>query len=116
VSTAEAARFPFVEFRFWPGNIRELENVIERMVILSKGRTLVSPPIELNEQGNFAQDKLTDMEREHIIRVLRETHGVLSGADGAATRLGMKRTTLQSMLKRFNIVVQDYRANRRLGS
>ena len=70
-------------------NIRELENVIERMVILSKGRTLVSPPIELNEQGNFAQDKLTDMEREHIIRVLRETHGVLSGADGAATRLGI---------------------------
>ncbi|HUC28546.1 MAG TPA: helix-turn-helix domain-containing protein [Candidatus Acidoferrum sp.] len=56
------------------------------------------------------------MEREHIIRVLRETHGVLSGADGAATRLGMKRTTLQSMLKRFNIAVQDYRANRRLGS
>lgn len=100
----------------WPGNIRELENVIERMVILSKGRTLASPPIELNELGNFAQDKLTDMEREHIIRVLRETHGVLSGADGAATRLGMKRTTLQSMLKRFNIAVQDYRANRRLGS
>jgi formate hydrogenlyase transcriptional activator len=73
---------------FWPGNIRELENVIERLVILSKGRTLVSPPIELNEQGNFAQDKLTDMESEHIIRVLRETHGVLSGAYGAATRLG----------------------------
>jgi DNA-binding NtrC family response regulator len=73
---------------FWPGNIRELENVIERLVILSKGRTLVSPPIELNEQGNFAQDKLTDMESEHIIRVLRETHGVLSGADGAANPPG----------------------------
>ena len=100
----------------WPGNIRELENVIERMVILSKGRTLAAPPIELNELENLAQDKLTDMEREHIIRVLRETRGVLSGADGAATRLGVKRTTLQSMLKRFTIAVQDYRANCRLGS
>ena len=49
------------------------------------------------------------MERDHIIRVLRETHGVLSGTDGAASRLGMKRTTLQSMLKRFGIELQEYR-------
>jgi formate hydrogenlyase transcriptional activator len=49
------------------------------------------------------------MERDHIIRVLRESNGVLSGEDGAATRLGLKRTTLQSMIKRFNIQAHEYR-------
>jgi transcriptional regulator with GAF, ATPase, and Fis domain len=49
------------------------------------------------------------MEREYIVRVLRETNGVLSGTDGAASRLGLKRTTLQSMLKRFGIELQDFR-------
>jgi PAS domain S-box-containing protein len=92
----------------WPGNVRELENMIERMVILSKGETLAPPPVELEGSG-FAEDKLEEMEREHIIRVLRETHGVLSGDDGAAIRLGMKRTTLQSMLKRFGIEPHDFR-------
>jgi formate hydrogenlyase transcriptional activator len=93
----------------WPGNIRELENMIERMVILSKGRVLAAPPAELNTAQEFAEDNLTEMEREHIIRVLRETNGVLSGGDGAASRLGLKRTTLQSMLKRFNIDLREYR-------
>ena len=49
------------------------------------------------------------MEREHILRVLRETNGVLSGNDGAASRLGLKRTTLQSMIKRLGIHVHEYR-------
>jgi formate hydrogenlyase transcriptional activator len=93
----------------WPGNIRELENMIERMVILSKGRVLAAPPAELIMLQDVAEDSLTDMEREHIMRVLRETNGVLSGTDGAANRLGIKRTTLQSMLKRHGIELQDYR-------
>ena len=93
----------------WPGNIRELENMIERMVILSKGRVLAAPPVELEEPDGITDDNLTEMEREHIIRVLRETNGVLSGADGAASRLGIKRTTLQSMIKRFGIEVHEYR-------
>jgi PAS domain S-box-containing protein len=93
----------------WPGNIRELENMIERMVILSKGRVLAAPPVELDAPEEITEDNLTQMERDHIIRVLRETHGVLSGTDGAASRLGMKRTTLQSMLKRFGIELQEYR-------
>ncbi len=93
----------------WPGNVRELENVIERMVIMTKGRILASPPSELQVPPDASFDSLTIMEREHIIRVLRETHGVLSGNEGAANRLGLKRTTLQSMLKRFNIQLQDYR-------
>ncbi len=93
----------------WPGNIRELENMIERMVILTKGRVLVAPPAELMVHEELAEDNLTEMERDHIIRILRETNGVLSGTDGAASRLGIKRTTLQSMLKRFNIHLQEYR-------
>jgi formate hydrogenlyase transcriptional activator len=92
----------------WPGNVRELENMIERMVILSQGDTLAAPPVEL-EAGELAVNKLEDVEREHIMLVLRETLGVLSGPDGAASRLGMKRTTLQSKLKRFGIEPGDYR-------
>jgi transcriptional regulator with PAS, ATPase and Fis domain len=93
----------------WPGNIRELENMVERMVILSKSRVLAAPPVELNAPQEISEDNLTEMEREHVIRVLRETHGVLSGTDGAATRLGIKRTTLQSMLKRLGIELRDFR-------
>jgi formate hydrogenlyase transcriptional activator len=93
----------------WPGNIRELENMIERMVILTKGGTLIAPPVELAIPRDATEDNLTEMEREHILRVLRETKGVLSGPDGAASRLGIKRTTLQSMLKRFGIEPHVFR-------
>jgi len=93
----------------WPGNIRELENMIERMVILTKGRVLAAPPAGLDVPQDVTDDNLTEMEREHIIRVLRETRGILSGTDGAASRLGVKRTTLQSMIKRHRIDLQDYR-------
>jgi formate hydrogenlyase transcriptional activator len=93
----------------WPGNIRELENMIERMVILTKGRVLAGPPAGLDVRQETTDDNLTEIEREHIIRVLRDTRGVLSGADGAASRLGVKRTTLQSMLKRHGIEAHDYR-------
>ena len=93
----------------WPGNVRELENMIERMIILSKGEMLALPPAELQVQIDAASDDLGEMEREHIIRVLRETNGVLAGADGAAARLGLKRTTLQSMLKRFGIEAWEFR-------
>jgi len=93
----------------WPGNIRELENMIERMVIMTKGGTLAEPPVELDGPQEVTDDNLTEMEREHIIRILRETNGVLSGPGGAANRLGIKRTTLQSMLKRFGIEPRGYR-------
>jgi len=93
----------------WPGNVRELENMIERMVIMSKEHTLAPPPSELEDVEVLEDDHLTEMERDHIIRILRETNGVLSGDDGAASRLGMKRTTLQSMMKRLGIEAQEYR-------
>jgi formate hydrogenlyase transcriptional activator len=93
----------------WPGNVRELENMIERMVILSKGPVLAAPPAELQRLEDSLEDNLSEMEREHIIRILKETNGVLSGKDGAANRLGIKRTTLQSMLKRFGIESHAFR-------
>ena len=93
----------------WPGNVRELENVLERMVIMTRGRILAAPPAELGDADALAEDNLTEMERDHIIRVLRETNGVISGEDGAASRLGIKRTTLQSMIKRLGIEAHEYR-------
>ena len=93
----------------WPGNIRELENMIERMVIMTRGGTLAEPPVELDVPQEVIDDNLSEMERAHIIRILYETNGVLSGPDGAASRLGIKRTTLQSMLKRFGIEPRGYR-------
>ena len=94
----------------WPGNVRELENLIERSVILSKGPTLRVPLAELavETHAGRAADTLENAEREHIIRVLRETRGVISGPNGAAHKLGLKRTTLQSKMQRLGITRKDY--------
>ena len=95
----------------WPGNVRELENFIERSIILSEGSALLAPLGELQlggRGGNASADTLKNAEREHIIRVLRETGGVISGANGAARRLGLKRSTLQSKMDRLEIRRQDY--------
>jgi len=97
----------------WPGNVRELENVIERAVILSPGTALQIPVGDLKDaaaQTIPASDgnadgyvSLAEAEREHILRALRETDWVLGGFNGAAARLGMKRTTLQSKMKKLGI-------------
>ncbi|HXC00412.1 MAG TPA: sigma 54-interacting transcriptional regulator [Terriglobales bacterium] len=96
----------------WPGNIRELENFIERSVILSEGNRLTPPLGELREeisrQQSDADGTLRDKEREHIIEILRQTRGALSGPSGAATRLGLKRTTLQYKMQRLGISRTDY--------
>lgn len=94
----------------WPGNVRELENLIERSVILSQGPTLTVPLAELRaEHTSPAQSStLEDLEREHILRVLRETGGVIAGLRGAAARLGMKRTTLQSRMQKLGITREEY--------
>jgi len=96
----------------WPGNIRELENFIERSVILSEGPRLNAPLGELHEESapaEPAQDgTLRGKEREHIVEILRQTRGVLSGPDGAAARLGLKRTTLQYKMQRLGISRTDY--------
>jgi len=96
----------------WPGNVRELENLMERSVILSEGGALRVPLWELHSQKSPVviepDHTLDNAEREHIIRVLRETKGVLSGPNGAARFLGLKRTTLQSKMQRLKITRQDY--------
>ena len=94
----------------WPGNVRELENLIERSVILTQGTTLSVPIAELrSEMQNAPQNStLESLEREHIVRVLRETGGVIAGMHGAAARLGMKRTTLQSRMQKLGITREDY--------
>jgi formate hydrogenlyase transcriptional activator len=106
----------------WPGNIRELENFIERAVILSRGMTLHVP---LGELAAFAEspsiqrvgasprmnqvsgaskvDTLKAVEWEHVLRVLEETDWVIGGPSGAAARLGLKRTTLQSRMRKLGI-------------
>ena len=94
----------------WPGNVRELENFMERSVILSDGAVLRAPLAELStsESGSPVTDTLVDLERQHIIRVLRETGGVIAGSHGAASRLGMKRTTLQSRIIKMKISREEY--------
>jgi formate hydrogenlyase transcriptional activator len=94
----------------WPGNVRELENFIERSVILSDGPVLNVPLSELRlvPDGPRHDATLESLEREHILRVLRETGGVISGLRGAAARLGMKRTTLQSRMQKMGITRRDY--------
>jgi formate hydrogenlyase transcriptional activator len=88
----------------WPGNARELENFIERAVILSPGPALRLPLAELRAPARTAEPRtLADAERGHILRVLEEANWRISGPGGAAARLGLKRTTLQSKMLRLGI-------------
>jgi DNA-binding NtrC family response regulator len=93
----------------WPGNIRELQNFIERSVILTSGNVLriqakglqLDTPVAASTSGT-----LEEIEREHILQVLRETDGVIGGRFGAALRLGLKRTTLLSKMQKFGITAE----------
>lgn len=90
----------------WPGNVRELENFIERAVILSSGSELFVPAAELKRPvlpPNGSATTLEEAERDHILKALRETNWVVGGSSGAAARLGMKRTTLQSKMQKLGI-------------
>jgi formate hydrogenlyase transcriptional activator len=90
----------------WPGNIRELENLVERAVIVSPGPVLRVPLSELKTPEEPFTDNLTlrAAEREHILKALEATNWVLAGPRGAATRLGMKRTTLQSRMRKLGVI------------
>jgi formate hydrogenlyase transcriptional activator len=98
----------------WPGNIRELENFLERAVILTRGPVLYVPLAELETaeddgEGAAAESPTHEAaEREHILKVLREAKGQIGGADGAAARLALKRTTLNSKMKKLGIERSDY--------
>lgn len=90
----------------WPGNIRELENLIERAVILSQGSELAVPLLDLKANLQRSTQPITTLEgaeRDHILRALQDTKWVIGGASGTAARLGMKRTTLISKMKKLGI-------------
>jgi transcriptional regulator of acetoin/glycerol metabolism len=93
----------------WPGNVRELQNVIERAVILSQGLALQISPGDLKsataplESPAATPVTLADAERDHILSALKEAGWVVGGPNGAASRLGMKRSTLQWTIKKLAI-------------
>ena len=89
----------------WPGNIRELENFIERSVILTRGTALQVPISEMagNGRSSPASGTREANDRDEIVRILKLTHGRVAGADGAATRMGIKRTTLIARMKKLGI-------------
>jgi formate hydrogenlyase transcriptional activator len=107
----------------WPGNIRELQNVIERAVILSASPVLNVPLSEIQSRGSVApidgnrnfgkkpeswagnpiRDVLEETERKHILNVLSQTNWVVAGPNGAAVRLGMKRSTLQLRMRKLGL-------------
>ena len=94
----------------WPGNIRELQNFIERAVIISPGPALQAPVRELKRGGKPAAGPAVTLEaaeREAILRALREANGRVGGEQGAAARLGMKRTTLQAKMRKLGIDPKD---------
>jgi len=87
----------------WPGNVRELKNVIEHGMIVSTGNTLA---VRLPQDGSSKETKASDLdsiERSHVLKVLAESGWRIGGKGGAAETLGLKRTTLQSLMKRLGI-------------
>ena len=102
----------------WPGNIRELQNIIERAVIVSAGPTLeidvgdlqpsmsssaVKKPSDSESTDGLLKKVLKDTERKQIVSALKQSNGIISGARGAAVRLGMKRSTLQARIAKLGI-------------
>jgi formate hydrogenlyase transcriptional activator len=93
----------------WPGNVRELQNFIERAVILSPLSVLRAPTSELEpfqtpKEINVPVNGLAEVERDHILRVLEASNWVIGGRNGAAERLGMKRTSLVYRMKKLRIM------------
>jgi len=117
ISTIPAASMEALTRYHWPGNIRELQNFIERAVILTAGEVLQIPVGELKRTGPVASgamagnstgevQTLVDAERDAIVRALRESGGRVGGPDGAAAKLGMKRTTLQAKMNKLGIAAR----------
>ena len=92
------ARYP------WPGNIHELQNFVERTVIVTSGSALRARVRELKGGGPSGREAQTlAAEREAILRALRQSNGKVGGPNGAAAKLGMKRTTLQARMRELGI-------------
>ena len=108
IGTIPASSIAVLQRWHWPGNVRELENLIERAVILSSNGTLNIPLPQLEKHAAEDSspppvDTLAEADKAHILHVLRETRGIISGPNGAAARLGLKRTTLNYKMKKLGI-------------
>jgi formate hydrogenlyase transcriptional activator len=117
VTTIPKTTMENLERWHWPGNIRELQNVIERAVILSSGSVLDVPEAAIPTTPRRSEAATTPVEtryhsgeRAMILKALEEANGVIAGPRGAAARLGLKRTTLQSKMQRLGIKRPAYRA------
>jgi len=116
IETIPAATMAALTRYPWPGNIRELQNLIERAVIVSRGPVLQIPLHDLDNRtaplrDNGKDQTLEAVERVHILAILKETRWVLAGSRGAAARLGMNRSTLQFRLNKLGIVRPDIYAS-----
>jgi formate hydrogenlyase transcriptional activator len=107
IETIPSATMKALQQYHWPGNIRELQNFIERAVILSPGTVLLAPVSDLQSANGAMEHSepvtLSEAETEHILKILRETNWVVGGPRGAAARLGLKRTTLVSKMQRLGL-------------
>jgi transcriptional regulator with GAF, ATPase, and Fis domain len=102
-----------IERYSWPGNIRQLQNFIERSVILTRGRELRAPIEDLKEpEVSLGPRTLSEVDREHIMATLRETKWVVGGRNGAAVRLGLNRTTLIAKMQKLGISRKSERESR----
>jgi len=105
IDAVRAATIQKLERWSWPGNVSELENLVERSVILTNGNTLaVSLPKKMNSAIDAAEVVGNFEEQERIVNTLKETKGRVSGANGAAFRLGVKRSTLLDRMKRLGLM------------
>jgi formate hydrogenlyase transcriptional activator len=108
ISSIPSEVMEVLQFHDWPGNIRELQNFIERAMIMSPGPDLRLPAGEFKHLAKSdapaAIRTLAEAERAHILRVLQQVRGVVGGCDGAAARLGLARTTLLYRMRKLGIV------------
>jgi len=87
----------------WPGNVRELRNVVERAMILARGTNITIELPQVVAVPAVEPNKMEDAERDHVVRVLKSTGWRIQGAGGAAEILGLKRTTLESRMRKLGI-------------
>jgi formate hydrogenlyase transcriptional activator len=112
IDAAPAATMQKLERWSWPGNVRELENLVERSVILTNGNTLaVSLPEKTNGAIDAAEVVGNFEEQERIVNTLKETKGRVSGPNGAASRLGVKRSTLLDRMKKLGIDAREVKSD-----
>src|SRR3979409_609822 len=112
INAVPSATMRKLERLSWPGNVRELENLVERSVILTSGKQLaVSLPDKPGGAIDAAEVIGNFEEQEKIVNILKETKGRVSGPNGAASRLGVKRSTLLDRMKRLGIDAREVRSN-----